>query len=169
MTDEPTGHPPARPKPDPRFAWHPEPELIGIRDGAVSRPALERLGVAAWATALDYIYGEAFRRAMGEPAEYGALRRTYFGTAEGAPTDRAGRPRPTDPSPSAAVLGEFTERLAPYQLNAYHPRSLSYFTPPPLAMSRRRRAARPGHPAGRRRLARRPDRARSSRRRSSAG
>ena len=27
------------------------------------------------------------------------------------------------------------QRLAPYQLNAYHPRSLSYFTPPPLAMS----------------------------------
>ncbi len=136
MTDEPTGHPPARPKPDPRFAWHPEPELIGIRDGAVSRPALERLGIAAWATALDYIYGEAFRRAMGEPAEYGALRRTYFGTAEGATTrSRGPAPAPSDPSPSAAVLGEFTERLAPYQLNAYHPRSLSYFTPPPLAMS----------------------------------
>jgi glutamate/tyrosine decarboxylase-like PLP-dependent enzyme len=136
MTDEPTGNPPARPKPDPRFAWHPEPELIGIRDGAVSRPALERLGVAAWATALDYIYGEAFRRAMGEPAEYGALRRTYFGTAEGA-ADRSRGPAaaPADPSPSAAVLAEFTERLAPHQLNAYHPRSLSYFTPPPLAMS----------------------------------
>jgi aromatic-L-amino-acid decarboxylase len=132
MTDESTG----RPKPDPRFAWHPEPELIGIRDGDVSRPALERLGIAAWATALDYIYGEAFRRAMGEPAEYGALRRTYFGTVDGAPgRSRGPAAAPPDPSPSAAVLGEFTERLAPYQLNAYHPRSLSYFTPPPLAMS----------------------------------
>jgi aromatic-L-amino-acid decarboxylase len=122
--------------PDPRFAWHPEPELIGIRDPDLSRPALERLGRAAWATALDYIYGEAFRRAMGEPAEYGELRRTYFGTLE----DDAGRSRgpaaaPVEPTSSTTLLAEFAERLAPYQLNAYHPRSLSYFTPPPLAMS----------------------------------
>ena len=125
----------ARPDADPRFAWHPEPELIGIRDAATSRPALERLGIAAWATALDYIYGEAFRRAMGEPAEYGALRRTYFGDVEGEDRSRGPAAAPADPTTSAAVLAEFTERLAPYQLNAYHPRSLSYFTPPPLVMS----------------------------------
>ena len=125
----------ARPDADPRFAWHPEPELVGIRDATTSRPALERLGVAAWAAALDYIYGEAFRRAMGEPAEYGALRRTYFGTVEGGERSRGPAAAPADPSSSTSVLAEFSERLAPHQLNAYHPRSLSYFTPPPLAMS----------------------------------
>ena len=123
-----------RPEPDERFAWHPEPELIGIRDAERSRPALERLGRDAWAAALDYVYDEAFRRAMGEPTDYSTLRRTFFGDAGG---DRSlgPAPAPADPTPSAELLAEFTERLAPYQLNAYHPRSLSYFTPPPLAMS----------------------------------
>ncbi|HEX7471556.1 MAG TPA: pyridoxal-dependent decarboxylase [Candidatus Limnocylindrales bacterium] len=141
MTDEPNDEPtgPRTPPPDadPRFAWHPESELIGIRDAAVSRAALERLGHGAWAAALDYVYDEAFRRAMGEPAEYGALRRTFFGTADGPGPARSAGPAaaPTRPTPSAALLDEFRTRVAPYQLNAYHPRSLSYFTPPPLAMS----------------------------------
>ena len=30
------------------FRWHPEPELIGIRDAATSRAALERVGEATW-------------------------------------------------------------------------------------------------------------------------
>ena len=34
-----------------RFAWHPEPELIGYGDAASSRAALERLGSDTWATA----------------------------------------------------------------------------------------------------------------------
>ena len=153
MTDEPTDEPTdkrtSRPAPDPRFAWHPEPELIGIRDAATSRQALERLGAKAWAAGLDYVYDEAFRRAMGEPAEYGALRRRFFGTANGPGsadgsatkhgpgTARSAGPAaaPPEPTTSAALLDEFRERLAPYQLNAYHPRALSYFTPPPLAMS----------------------------------
>lgn len=138
MTDEPIGDPTTRPDPDPRFAWHPEPELIGIRDAELSRPALERLGRDAWSAALGYIYDEAFRRAMGEPTDYGTLRRTFFGAAEAGgegARSRGPAPAPQDPTASAAIFDEFRERLAPYQLNAYHPRSLSYFTPPPLAMS----------------------------------
>ncbi|MHB8398826.1 MAG: pyridoxal phosphate-dependent decarboxylase family protein [Candidatus Limnocylindrales bacterium] len=115
-----------------RFAWHPEPELIGIADEATSRPALERLGHDAWDAALDYVYREAFRRAMGEPADYAGLRRAFFGGSERAPGPS---PAPLDPTRSDALLAEFRERLAPHQLNAYHPRTLSYFTPPPLAMS----------------------------------
>ena len=33
------------------------------------------------------------------------------------------------------LLEEFSARLAPHQLNAWHPRTLSYFTPPPLLLS----------------------------------
>ena len=54
--------------------WHPEPELIDIRDPGVSRAALERLGHDAWGAALDYLYDEAFRRAMGEPTTAVPLR-----------------------------------------------------------------------------------------------
>ena len=123
-----------------RFAWHPEPELIGIADEATSRPALERLGHDAWDAALDYVYREAFRRAMGEPTDYAGLRRAFFGNGGRAPDSSPGpspgpSPAPLDPTRSDALLAEFRERLAPHQLNAYHPRTLSYFTPPPLAMS----------------------------------
>ena len=48
-----------------RFAWHPEPELIGYRDEAASRAALEELGEATWRAALDFLYGTAIHRAMG--------------------------------------------------------------------------------------------------------
>ncbi|MFL5726816.1 MAG: pyridoxal phosphate-dependent decarboxylase family protein [Chloroflexota bacterium] len=111
-----------------RFAWHPEPDLLGFGDPA-ARPALERLGHDAWAAALDYLYDHAFVRAMGEPAGYAELRRMFFGPS-GRPA-----PAPDEPTTADAVLDEFRTRVAPHQLNAYHPRSLSYFTPPPLAMS----------------------------------
>jgi glutamate/tyrosine decarboxylase-like PLP-dependent enzyme len=113
---------------DGNFAWHPEPELLGFGDPS-ARPALERLGADAWAAALDYLYDHAFVRAMGEPAGYAELRAAFFGSS-GEPAAAPG-----DPTPSAAILAEFRERVAPHQLNAYHPRSLSYFTPPPLLMS----------------------------------
>jgi aromatic-L-amino-acid decarboxylase len=112
-----------------RFAWHPEPELLGIRHEALSREALERIGRATWDAALDYLYDEAFRRAAGEPTGYSELRRVFFGPS-GGPA-RA----PRDPTKAAALLEEFRVRLAPHQLNAYHPRAFSYFTPPPLVMS----------------------------------
>jgi glutamate/tyrosine decarboxylase-like PLP-dependent enzyme len=115
-------------RPATRFDWHPEPDLIGFGDPA-ARPALEQLGHDAWAAALDYLYDHAFVRATGEPAGYAELREAFFGPS------RAPAPAPPGPTPSADLLEEFRTRVAPHQLNAYHPRSLSYFTPPPLAMS----------------------------------
>ena len=111
------------------FRWHPEPELIGIRDAAASRAALETAGRETWRAALDWLYGEAMRRAMGEPVGYAELRREFFG-------DRLGPgPAPDDPHTLADVLDEFRTRIAPHTLNSYHPRALSYFTPPPLVAS----------------------------------
>lgn len=109
-----------------RFSWHPEPELIGFHDEALSRPALERLGAAAWAVCLDYLYLESLRRPIG-PDTYPEMRRRLF--PSGAPA-----PAPRGPLPSADVLDEF-RRIAPLQYNAHHPRSFSYFTPPPLLLS----------------------------------
>lgn len=113
-------------KSDP-FSWHPEPELIGFREEARSRPALERLGAATWEACLDYLYREALRRPIG-PDSYPELRRRLF---------PAGEPEHAPPGPrsSSAVLAEFSRRLAPFQYNSQHPRSFSYFTPPPLVMS----------------------------------
>ena len=112
-----------------RFAWHPEPELIGVRDEHAARPALERLGRDAWDAALDYLYGEAMRRTIGDPPGYAELRSVFFG--DGGGPDAA----PRHPTPSADLLDEFRHRIAPHELNAWHPRSLSYFTPPPLPVS----------------------------------
>jgi glutamate/tyrosine decarboxylase-like PLP-dependent enzyme len=113
---------------DARFAWHPEPDLLGFGN-ASARPALERLGADTWAAALDYLYDHAFVRAMGEPAGYVELREVFFGSSGGP------APAPAEPTTSAGLLAEFRERVAPHNLSAYHPRSLSYFTPPPLLMS----------------------------------
>jgi glutamate/tyrosine decarboxylase-like PLP-dependent enzyme len=113
---------------DDRFSWHPEPDLLGFGD-ASARPALERLGAEVWAVALDYLYDHAFVRAMGEPAGFDDLRRAFFGPS----TEPSAAP--PDPSTSADILDEFRRRVAPHQLNAYHPRTLSYFTPAPLMMS----------------------------------
>src|SRR5262245_35982967 len=101
---------------DDTFAWHPEPELLDIRDEAVSRPALERLGTDAWQAALDYLYDEGLRRGMGEPVGADALRATFFGPS------RAPGSAPMDPLPAEQVIGAFRERLAPHMLNAWHPR-----------------------------------------------
>ena len=111
------------------FRWHPEPELLGIRDPAASRTALERAGEATWRTSLDWLYGEAMTRGIGLPTDYAAVRRRYYGVAAGP------GPAPQDPATLDAVLAEFTERIAPHTLNSYHPRVLSYFTPPPLVAS----------------------------------
>ena len=123
-----------RPTADSRFGWHPEPGLIGVDDEPTARAALERLGAAAWATALDYLFGEALRRSTGGPTDYADLRRTFYGLAPDGPRDGPST-APQAPTPSAEILAEFATRLAPYQLNSWHPRTLSYFTPPPLTMS----------------------------------
>jgi aromatic-L-amino-acid/L-tryptophan decarboxylase len=116
-------------RPELDAAWHPEPDLIDLRDPVASRAALRAAGDAVWETALDYLYDHAFSRTMGQPADHDALRATFFG-------DRGGpAPAPRDPVPLSIVLAEFRERVAPYTLSAYHPRSFSYFTPPPLVAS----------------------------------
>ena len=111
------------------FRWHPEPELIGIRDRTASRAALQHVGEATWRTALDWLYDEAMVRAIGTPTGYAELRRDFFG-----PT-LAPAPAPPDPRPFQAILEEFRTRIAPHTLASFHPRSLSYFTPPPLVAS----------------------------------
>lgn len=109
--------------------WHPEPELIAFGDEATARAALERLGEETWRTALDYLYREGVRRGVA-PVTYPELRERYFAPSGGHPS-----PAPEGPTPSSEILAEFRDRLAPYLLNAYHPGTLSYFTPAPLAMS----------------------------------
>ncbi len=125
--DRPAATP--RPSAAQRFPWHPEPALLDVVDEPTSRPALEALGFAAWQTALDYLYDHALVRGMGEPTTYRELRRTFFGPS--------GQPEaaPSLPTPSIELLDEFARRLAPHQLNSWHPRALSYFTPPPLMLS----------------------------------
>ena len=113
----------------PRIDWHPEPELLNLRDEAISRPALRDAGGAVWEAALAYLYDHAFGRAMGRPIEYEAVRSTFFGPA-GRPA-----PAPSDASTLEAVLEEFSSRIAPHTVSAYHPRSFGYFTPPPLVAS----------------------------------
>ena len=117
-----------RPDQSRRFAWHPEPDLVGYIDGA-ARPEMERLGADAWATALDFLYEQAALRAMGDPAPYPDLRTTFFG-ATGQPG-----PAPEAPTSASAVLDEFRDRLAGGQMNSQYPGQFGYFTPPPLPMS----------------------------------
>ncbi len=109
------------------FSWHQEPELFYLGgDGA--RAKLEELGERAWRLALDYLYEEALVRPVG-PDTYPDLRERFFGPS------KQPKPAPEGPSPSGDVLAEIRERLLPYLYNSYHPRSFSYFTPPPLVMS----------------------------------
>jgi aromatic-L-amino-acid decarboxylase len=112
-----------------RFAWHPEPAAIGPRHEALSRATLEELGRATWDAALDYLYGHGVRRSVGAPATYDEVRRAIHGEG-GDP-----QPAPRDPTPARELLDDFSRRLAALQLNAWHARTLSYFTPPPLVMS----------------------------------
>jgi glutamate/tyrosine decarboxylase-like PLP-dependent enzyme len=134
MTDRPFDrHPTSPPDLDAylaRFAWHPEPELIGYRDEGASRQALERLGTQTWTAALDFLYGHALVRAMGDPSPYPEARRRYFVESHGGPGSA-----PLDPTPAAQVIAEFQTRLAGGMMNSQHPRQFGYFTPPPLPMS----------------------------------
>jgi len=111
------------------FSWHPEPELLDVRDAATARPALERLGADAWTAVLDYLYDHGLVRGMGEGTAYRELRATFHGE-RGAPG-----PAPAGPATSAEILAEWRDRLAPHLVNVWHPRTLSYFTPPPLMLS----------------------------------
>ncbi|HEX6331124.1 MAG TPA: pyridoxal-dependent decarboxylase [Actinomycetota bacterium] len=110
------------------FSWHPEPELIGIRDPGRARAALEAFGRAVWQASLDYVYDEGMRRPVA-PETYPEMRRAFFGPS-GDPA-----PAPRSPSPSDQVLKEFRSRVAPFVFNAHHPGAFSYFTAPPLPAS----------------------------------
>ena len=112
-----------------RFAWHPEPGLIGIRDPGTSREALAAVGVATWEAGLDYLYDHALDRAMGETTSFEELRQAWFG-----PSGEPG-PAPSEPTPLGDLLEAFRTRMAPHTVSAYHPRSFGYFTPPPLVAS----------------------------------
>lgn len=111
----------------PRFAWHPEPALVGTTDPG-DRAVLERLGTAAWSAALDYLFGEALRRPITRET-YAELRRVFFGPSA-APADA-----PRDPAPAADILAEFARRVGPHGFNSQHPAQFAYFTPPPLWLS----------------------------------
>ena len=111
------------------FSWHPEPELLDVRDPAFARPALERLGADSWTAVLDYLYDHGLVRGMGEGTGFRELRATFHGEG-GQPG-----PAPIGPSTSAQILAEWRDRLAPHLVNVWHPRTLSYFTPPPLVLS----------------------------------
>ncbi len=130
----PTG-PTAASEPLHAFDWHPDPGLIWYADPALSRQAVEELGVAAWEVAIDWLYDEGFRRPVGG-MRYAELRRHWYGAAPDAPAAQVGPPpAPDEPVPAAAVLDEFRARLAEYQFSSFHRRSWSYFTPPPLLLS----------------------------------
>ena len=132
MTRRSTEHPTAPPDIDAylaRFAWHPEPELIGYRDELASRAALERLGDATWRAALDFLYGRTQHRAMGDPAAYGDLRAAYYAPLDGPSI------APGAPARFAEILDEFATRISGGLMNAQHPRQFGYFTPPPLPIS----------------------------------
>jgi hypothetical protein len=111
-----------------RFDWHPEPELIDVRDPERARNALETLGQRAWTEALDWLYQRAMERPTA-PDLYPELRAAYYG-----PTGAPG-PAPAHGAVSTDVLAEFHERLSPYLFAAQHPGAFSYFTPPPLPMA----------------------------------
>ena len=138
MTDRSTLRPPtAAPDIDDylrRFDWHPEPELIGYRDEGSSRAALAGLGASTWHHALEFLFGTAVVRAMGDASPYSEARRRYYGSDPGGPRDGPG-PAPLNPMRAADVLDEFAARLSGGLMNAQHPRQFGYFTPPPLPMS----------------------------------
>ena len=90
---------------------------------------MEAAGEAIWSAALDYLYDHALERAMGSPADYDGLRAEFFGPTLGPSA------APTEATTLEAVLGEFSRRVAPHTVSAYHPRSFGYFTPPPLLAS----------------------------------
>jgi aromatic-L-amino-acid/L-tryptophan decarboxylase len=117
-----------------RFDWHPEPELIGFRDETRSRAAVADLGASTWHHALEFLYGTALVRAMGDASPYPEARRRYYGSDPAGPRDGPG-PAPLDPMRASDVLDEFRARVAGGLMNAQHPRQFGYFTPPPLPMS----------------------------------
>jgi aromatic-L-amino-acid decarboxylase len=84
-----------------RFAWHPEPDLIGMRDEAASREALRAAGAAAWEAALDEFRERLAPHTVSayHPRSYG-----YF----------------TPPPLVASVLGELLAQVAQQGIDLFH-------------------------------------------------
>ena len=134
-----------------RFAWHPEPDLLGFSDpsSAVCR-----------GTSRGRCVGGRPRlplRPRLRPGD-GRLRRLRWVCA-GRSSARAAEPgpAPTDPTPSADLLDEFRTRVAPAPAQRLPPALAQLLHAAAARHVDRRRAARPGRAAGRRRLARRAD------------
>jgi glutamate/tyrosine decarboxylase-like PLP-dependent enzyme len=87
-----------------------------------------------WHEALEFIFGTAMRRAMGAPSGFDEARRRYYGSDPHGDGHGPG-PAPVEPMTAAAVVAEFSDRIAGGLMNAQHPRQFGYFTPPPLPMS----------------------------------
>ena len=140
-----------------RFDWHPEPELIDVRDPARARAALENLGERTWTEALDWLYDHAMTRPTA-PDLYPEMRAAYYG-APGGPG-----PAPARGATSTEVLAEFRDRVAPMTFNAQHPgvQLLHAAAAPDVD---RRRGARAVDPSRRGCVACGPWRRRSSKRR----
>ena len=119
------------PSPDHRRLddWHPDAGLLDYRREDEAREVLRNAGAATWDAALDYVYEHGLARGTGQPAGYHDLRREFFGD-RGAPG-----PAPTEPAAWSDVLDGWRTRLAPHLMNAFHPRTWGYFTPPPLFAS----------------------------------
>jgi glutamate/tyrosine decarboxylase-like PLP-dependent enzyme len=111
-----------------RYDWHPEPELIDIRDPVRARAALEELGERMWREALDWLYDVAMQRPT-DPSLYPETRASFYGPSGGP------APAPLKGQRSSEILDEFRDRLAPFTYASQHPGSFSYFTPPPLPMA----------------------------------
>ena len=158
-TDDRAGHPPPRRSTSTptsaRFAWHPEPELIGFRDAATSRTAMERLG-----------RGDLDRRARlpvrpsASSARWATRRRTRWRVSATTPPTPAGASRWPRPGPGRPDAGRRRARrvLRPARRRADEqpaPTTVRLLHAAAAADVDRGRAPRPDGQPGRRRLARR--------------
>jgi len=92
------------------------------------------LGQRTWHEALEFLYGIASQRAMGDASAYAEARRRYY-ASDPAGSRHGPGPAPHAPMRAADVIDEFQARLSRGLMNAQHPRQFGYFTPPPLPMS----------------------------------
>ena len=135
------------------------------RRGHVPRRA-RAAGEAAWRRVARLPLRRGASGAMGEPTGYAdaAPRRSSARARRRPRARRRARTRARSRRSSTSSPA----RLAPHTLNAYHPRSLSYFTPPPLSCRSSARSS-PSGPTRASTSGTPGPSARSSRRRSSAG
>lgn len=89
---------------------------------------LRRVGHAAWELCLRFLTEQGLQRPIG-PETVSQMRSLVFGD-DGRPSSM-----PVGPTPLEAVLEEIATRISPASFSSWHPRSFSYFTPPPLIAS----------------------------------